>query len=225
MRWLASVLILLLICPALAQSDYQFGALPAINLNKSLDKGYKINFKVESRQAFQQGLFEDSNAFEYDYILTDFTTLGAKKVDFNKTIALGYLFRVRGDRIVHRSIQQYIWTKDYEGVKLSHRLASDQTFEAAGKPEFRLRYRLASQIALNGQSADPGEFYLKINNEYLNQLDGGDYDLEVRLTPFIGYLFSNDKKLELGLDYRVNSFVDDPSSHRFWIAVNYYLSL
>lgn len=221
------LLLALLICltKSFGQSDYQFGILPAFNLNAGLENGYKLNFKLESRQAFEQGLFEDSNPFEYDYILTDFTSLAAKKVAYNKTIAIGYLFRVRGDRIVHRSIQQFIITQSLEGLKLSHRIATDQTFESAGKPEFRLRYRLASQFALNGQTVDPREFYLKVNNEYLNQLDGGDYDLEVRLTPFLGYTFTDNKKLEVGLDYRLNSFVDGPGSHRFWIAVNYYLSL
>lgn len=225
MRGVLFVVLLMILSPALGQSEYAFGLLPAINLNKKLENDFKINFKIESRQTFEQGLFRDSNPFEYDYILTDFTTLGAKKVGYNKTVALGYLLRVRGKRLIHRSIQQYIWTKSLDGVKLSHRIATDQTFEDMRKPEFRLRYRLASQIALNGLSVDPGEFYLKINNEYLNELDGGDYDLEVRLMPFLGYTFADTQKLELGLDYRINSFIDGPSSHRFWIAINYYLSL
>lgn len=211
--------------PVLGQSEYAFGALPSLNLNKDLGKGYKLNFELESRQVHKQGLFEESNPFGYDYILTDFTNILAKEVAFNKTIAIGYLFRVRGRRIIHRSIQQYIWTKEYEGVKIAHRVATDQTFESSANPQFRFRYRLASQIALNGHSADPGEFYLKINNEYLNQLDRGDYDLEVRLTPFLGYTFTNTQKLEFGMDYRVNSFLNDSALHLFWIAINYYLSL
>ncbi|NQX77967.1 DUF2490 domain-containing protein [Gilvibacter sp.] len=207
------------------QSEYQFGILPAINLNKGLKQGYKINFKVESRQTFEQGLFEDDNPFEYDYILTDFTTLLAKKVAYNKTVTVGYLFRVRGDQIVHRSIQQYIWTNNLPRFRLSHRIAADQTFNSQSAPEFRLRYRLASQIPFNGETVDPKEFYVKVNNEYLNQFESGSYDLEVRLTPFLGYSITDKKKLEFGLDYRVNSFLDGPASHRFWIALNYYLSL
>lgn len=207
------------------QSEYQFGILPAVNLNKGLNHGYKINFKVESRQGFKAGLFEEDNPFDYQYILTDLTTLVAKKVAYNKTLALGYLFRIRGEQIVHRSIQQYIWTNNLARFRLSQRIATDQTFTANSAPQFRLRYRLASQIPFNGETVDPKEFYLKINHEYLNQFESGEYDLEIRLVPFVGYSMTDTEKLEFGLDYRINSFIDGPASHRFWIALNYYLSL
>ena len=207
-----------------AQSDFQFGLLPSLNFNKSLHNEVKLNFKLESRQALQQGFFRDSNPISYDYILTDLSGLAAKKIAINKTVAIGYLIRFRDGDIVHRSIQQFIISKDYSGLKLAHRFAADQTFQKQQSGIFRLRYRLSSQIALSGLNVDPNELYFKLNNEYLNAFSSGDYDLEIRLMPFLGYVFTNDKKIEIGLDYRLNSFLNDVPSHRFWIGVNWYQS-
>lgn len=207
-----------------AQSDFQFGLLPSLNFNKKLPNEIRLNFKLESRQALQQGFFESNNPIAYDYLLTDLSFLGAKKIAINKTVAIGYLIRFREGQMVHRSIQQFIVSNDFSGFRLSHRFTTDQTFEQDQAPIFRVRYRVSSQIALNGLKVDPKEFYLKMNNEYLNAFEGNDYDLEIRVGPFIGYTFSQDKKMELGLDYRLNSFLNHVPSHRFWIGVNWYQS-
>lgn len=42
------------------------------------------------------------------------------------------------------------------------------------------RKSIEAKFKLNGQSADIKEFYLKISNEYLNSLQNGDYDIEIR---------------------------------------------
>lgn len=205
-----------------AQSGYQFGILPSININKSLPNDYKLNVKLESRQLLKEGFFEVENDFDYEYLLTDLTLIGSKKIGINKSLAIGYLFRIREGRIIHRSIQQFIMTKRYPGFRIAHRFSADQSFDSKKATEFRLRYRVSSEIALNGQSVNPKEFYLKVNNEYLNSFQKGDYDLEVRVAPFLGYKFTDRKKFEFGLDYRLNSFLNNNSSNRFWISINWY---
>ncbi|MEM7186523.1 MAG: DUF2490 domain-containing protein [Bacteroidota bacterium] len=210
---------------AVGQTEYQFGLLPSFNLNKKLSNDFALNFELESRQQLSQGLFSDSNAFDFEYILTDLTLIAGKKIAANQTVTLGYLFRIRDGQGIHRSIQQFIVTKKFTGLKLSQRFATDQTFEKNKSTAFRLRYRIATEIPLNGQSVDVGEFFLKLNNEYLNQLEASTYDLEVRLTPFLGYTISGNQKFELGLDYRISSFLEGPASHKFWIGMNWYQSL
>jgi len=37
-----------------------------------------------------------------------------------------------------------------------------------------------------------------------------------------GYEFSPSNKLELGLDYRLDSFLNDKTRNRFWIGINFY---
>jgi hypothetical protein len=106
---------------------------------------------------------------------------------------------------------------------LAHRFVTDQTFSPLEAPVFRLRYRLTSEIPLNGESVDPGELYLRINNEYLNSVQGGEYDLEIRLVPLLGYEINNRFKVESGLDYRVNSFLASKTRHSYWMTINFFV--
>ncbi|MDC8004081.1 DUF2490 domain-containing protein [Aureisphaera galaxeae] len=208
-----------------AQSRYQFGLLPSVNINKKLPNDWKLNAKVESRQELKSGFFGESNDFQYEYLQTDISGIAAKKIAVDKSLAGGYLIRLREKEVLHRFIQQFIIVKGYHGLRLAHRFATDETFQKDGDTEVRLRYRLSSLIPLSGQSVDPKEFYVKVNHEYLNAWEGKDHDLEVRLVPHIGYNISESSKLELGLDYRLDSFIDSSPRHRFWTAINWYMSI
>jgi hypothetical protein len=216
---------LLIVNVAKAQSTYQFGALPSLNINNKFQNGWSLNSKVESRQLMKSGNFNGNSNKEYKYVLTDFSFIGAKKVGLNSRIAGGYLIRLRETEIFHRLIQQYTIVQKMNGFRLAHRFSSDQTFSNGEKPEFRLRYRITSEIPLNGESVDPKEFYIKLNNEYLNSWQGTDYDFEIRLAPLLGYDITDDNKIELGLDYRVNSFLNNGTRHSFWLSLNWFIEI
>lgn len=205
-----------------AQSSYQFGILPSLNINKKLPYDFKLNLELESRQELKSGPFNMPADFNFEYELTDFSVLVSKKIAINKSLALGYLARISDGKLSGRTIQQYIATTRYSGFILSHRFSADQTFTQDEDTEYRLRYRLSSEIPLNGQSVDPKEFYINLSNEYLNSLQEDIYDLEIRVGPFLGYKFMDTKKLEFGLDYRINSFIKNSPGHRFWIGINWY---
>lgn len=225
LRYVLVFLSLLLASPdLLAQSSYQAGLLPAVNLNRKLPRDWKVNLKIESRQQVQQGRFGAEASDQYDYLLTDFAMVASKKVGFGSSLAGGYLLRFRDDRRFHRSIQQLTFARAYGGLRLAHRVAADQTFAAESPTEWRLRYRVTLERALSGQAVDAGEWYLKVNHEYLHSLQDGDYDLEVRLVPLLGFEITARSKIETGLDYRVNSFINDDPSHRFWASINWYMS-
>ncbi|WP_216746101.1 DUF2490 domain-containing protein [Paucihalobacter ruber] len=208
-----------------AQSSYELGWLPSLTFNKKLPKDYVINFKAESRQVMESGVFNSDISEGYDYVLTDFTTIIGKKIGMNTSLNLGYLFRVENNVIIHRSIQQLIWVNRYEGFKLGHRLATDQTFEPGEAPAYRLRYRMVGELPLSGLEVDVNEFYIKAGTEYLNELQSGKYEGELRLMPFLGYALNPKQKLELGLDYRLGNFINGPPEHTFWIGMNWYVSL
>ena len=206
-----------------AQNTYQVGLLPAVNISTQLPRDIKLNGKMESRQSLRRGVYKnEEQPAGYDYVLTDFSLLAAKKIGPRSSLAAGYLLRVEGDRLHHRSIQHLIFTRSYTGIRLAHRFSADQTFDREEDTEFRARYRIAAELPLNGRSADPGEFYVKGSNEYLSAWQSGAYDLEIRLVSLLGYRFSDSKKLELGLDYRLDSFLSTGSRQRFWIALNWY---
>jgi len=208
-----------------AQSDFQSGLLPSINLNNKLKNDWSLNFKIESRQILKQGNLGDDNPIFYDYELTDYSFLTAKKIGINKTIAIGYLIRIRDQKPTHRFIQQYVITKNYNTFRLSHRFVSDQTFDENEAMELRLRYRISTLFPLNGHTADPKEFYIKVNHEYLNSFQNNEYDLEIRLIPFLGYTVNKHNKLEFGLDYRVNSFLENETSNRYWLSLNWFVAI
>ncbi|NND34015.1 MAG: DUF2490 domain-containing protein [Saprospiraceae bacterium] len=153
-----------------------------------------------------------------------FLTDCRKKDSYKSNLGDGFLIRLREGKLINRIVQQFIITKKYPGLLLSHRFAFDQTFSRDTSTEFRLRYRLSSEIPLNGQSVDAREFYIKLSNEYLNSFQRDNYDLEIRLSPFLGYELKDSQKLELGLDFRINSFLNGSPASRFWIGFNWYQS-
>ncbi len=209
----------------MAQSTFQVGCLPSINFNYKLKNDWALNFKIESRQLLQRGTFNDDSDKNYEYVLTDYSFIAAKKVGLNSRLSGGYLFRFRGGNAIHRLIQQYTVTQKLPLLRLAHRVVADQTFSPREATEFRLRYRLAVELPLNGQSADPKEFYLKISNEYLNSIQNADYDLEIRFVPLLGYAITEKHKIEVGLDYRINSFLNQYARHSFWTSLNWFIEI
>lgn len=208
-----------------AQSTYQFGVLPSVNLNKKMKNNWSLNTKLESRQLFQRGEFNGTTDKEYNYVLTDMSLIAAKKVGLNSRISGGYLIRLEDGDFFHRFIQQYVVVQNLSGWRLAHRIMSDQTFSKIEKPEIRLRYRITSEIPLNGEAVDPGEFYLKLNNEYVNSFQAKEYDLEIRLIPLLGYDITDNFKIESGLDYRVNSFFNNSTRHSYWMNFNLFIEI
>jgi len=202
-----------------AQSSYQYGIIPSINLIKKFPRNWSANFKVESRQSLY------NHELKYEYLLTDGSLVVTKRIASNITVGGGYLIRAEDDELKNRAIQQISFGKKYPGFRMAHRVMTDQTFEKNNKAEFRLRYRISSEIPLEGQSLDVKEFYLKINNEYLNSWEGDDYDMEIRWVALLGYSVSPVNDLEIGLDYRLDSFIEGNSRNRIWLSINIFHSL
>lgn len=208
-----------------AQNDYRVGLLPAINVNKPVGRGWAVNFKYELRQFALQGDYSTSPESTFKYDLSDFIFIASKKVGLNNSLSSGYLFRLRGTTVVHRTIQQFTIVNSYNAFRLAHRISTDQTFEPREPVEFRLRYRLTAELPLNGESVDPGEWYVKISNEYLNSLQDESYDLEIRLIPLLGFEFSDNNKFEFGPDYRISSFLESSPRSVYWLSVNWFVKL
>lgn len=222
---LRTVLYLLLVGSVKAQSSYEAGLLPAFNLNKKLKKDWSLNSRLESRQLFLTGGSDQERMSQYEYVLTDISMIAAKKVGLDSRIAGGYLMRIENGEIIHRFSQQFTIVKRQFGFRLAHRFLTDQTISPVEKTEFRLRYRLTAEIPLDGKSVDPKEFYLRLNNEYVNSLQDFNYDLEIRLVPLLGYAVDTKNKVEIGLDYRIESFLANTPSQNFWASLNWFIDL
>jgi hypothetical protein len=213
------------VMPLFAQNTWQAGVLPTLNLSTSISGDWKLNFKAESRQVFFYGSAGENTVYDYRYILTDLSAVTSKKVGLNNSLAGGYQVRSRDNTFYHRLIQQFTLVNQYGFFRIGHRFSSDQTFSSKESAEIRFRYRIATDIPLNGQSVDPGEMYFKFSNEYLYSLQDKESDLEVRIIPLLGYEFTDNNKLEWGLDYRVSSFLDGNRRSAFWLSLNWLISI
>ncbi|MBB3122516.1 hypothetical protein FHS04_000004 [Mesoflavibacter sabulilitoris] len=224
-RYAFLVICLLAISVSFGQNRYQVGTLPTLNISKSLNNNWQLNFKSEFRQLFKEGITNSTQNSGYDYVHTDAAFVVSKKVGLNNKLAGGFLLRFTNKDVIKRSIQQFTIINTLSNYRLGHRFASDQTFESDQDMQLRLRYRLTFDLPLNGQTVDAQEWYFKISNEYLNIFESKDYDLELRLSPTLGYVFTDNNKLELGLEYRTNDFVNNNTRNRYWLTIGWYLSL
>jgi len=217
---------------AYAQSFYRLGAVPSVNINYGLNKDWALHFKTESRLLFQSGQFGNEPIRGFDYGHSDISVIGSKKTGVSTNLGVGYLVRISENRIVHRTIQQFSIVRQYNSFRLAHRFSADQSFNLNSSGEFnlknieyRLRYRIAAEFPLNGQSVDAREFYLKINNEYLYGWQNSENDIEIRIVPLLGYNFVDKSKLEMGLDYRIDSILNSSLRNNYWLSLSWFFKI
>lgn len=226
LKYLLAVGVLVLTFSTLSsQGIYSAGVLPQINLNISLFKDWRLNARVESRQLFSEGRFNQNFKTEFRYDLTDIVLIVSKKVNVNGTLGAGYLIRFQGNAGIHRFIQQFSTVNEYDFFRLGHRISTDQTIRKNDPVEFRFRYRISLEKAANGKNVDPKEFYFKLNNEYLFSLQDKETGLEIRLIPALGYAFNDNNKFESGIDYRLNEFISGASVSRFWWCLSWFVNM
>ena len=223
--FLAFLLYIIIPVTALSQANYRAGTLSQINVNVRVAETWKLNTKLETRQIFSSKKPEALASHRFDYERTDLNFILTKKVSADNTVGGGYLIRLEDERFTHRLIQQFNHVKNLEVLSVAHRIVADETFSADNSPEFRLRYRLGLEMPLNGQQIDPKEFYGKINNEYLGIFSNSDPDLEIRGLAAIGYNASDNNKIELGLEYRINEFNTQTKAQQFWLTIAWFVSI
>lgn len=225
-RFLCVLLIFLFALDIQAQNEYQLGFLPKFNLNKGLSQGFKLNLKLESRQLLRRGTFGENNDWQYDYSLTDFAAVMSKKSGVRSSFAAGIQIRRRNEQWFYRLIQQFSFVQKYPQFRLGHRFGLDQTFVDGSSPSLRFRYRISAELPISGQQVDRGELYFKIGNEYLPRLQASSASMEIRLLPVLGLNFTDNNKLELGLDYRMDRF-SNPEGFRqsYWMVAAWYIKI
>ncbi len=206
-----------------AQSSFSSGILPQVRVSAKITEQIKWVNGIESRQLFIDDTKDKS--LDYEYVLTDISSLLSFKIGAYGAINGGYLIRIEGEEIVHRTIQQFTIVQNYDVIRLGHRFVTDQTFSRNEAPELRLRYRIAVEKPLSGGNIDPTEFYLKLSNEYLLKFQGSESELETRILPFLGYEINKKNKIELGLDYRLDGLLTSGSENDLWLSMNWFYTI
>jgi len=217
MKLTITIIFLAITSLSFSNNNNQVGFLPSISLRKDLPANWSATFRVESRQAIWR------EELMYEYILTDISLVATKRMTPNITIGGGYLLRIdeEDDAYYHRTIQQIVFSQRFPGLRMAHRFRADQTFGNNENTRFRFRYRISAELPLAGQSIDVREFFIRANNEYVNILHEGEYDLEVRFVTHLGYSLSPKNEIEMGVDYRVSGFVRGDTRNRLWLSINF----
>ncbi|CAL2089557.1 conserved hypothetical protein [Tenacibaculum sp. 190524A05c] len=201
----------------LAQSELSFGWLPKVNISKKLNENLKWVNSIEARE----DIYKES--FQFSHNLVDVSTILSYRSDINESFNFGYILRFREGETIHRLLQHYNRIQNLETFKLAHRFGLEQFFQSDIKTQFRTRYRATIQKALSGEKVDIKEWYLKISNEYLYQFN--EKDLEIRLSPYLGYKLSKKDKIEFGLDYRLGRVLETEQKNNLWFRTTWYISL
>lgn len=124
----------------------------------------------------------------------------------------------------HRLMQQ-VGVVTYLGDRrLAHRLRAEQRIRSSSYVN-RWRYRLGYEVPLQGARLDPGETYLNTSAELLISFDRDFVGDESRAFVALGWFFSNQRKVEVGLQYRAQDlFAEGDVGHLLLLTTAYYLS-
>lgn len=202
------------------------GFFPEAQLSVKASDKWKLVGKIESQHGTVFHDREQDADWSYYHDRTDFQAFADYKLGPLAAVAVGYQYRWNGNAPNnHRAIQQISFIQVKRRMRMGHRVRTDQTFEPLEKPEFRLRYRLVLEIPLQGIKIDPGEYYLIASNEPIFGTQGGDFNIENRVVCSLGHYFSKKHKLEGGLDYRADSFLDGGLRQRFWFKVGWFVNI
>lgn len=222
MKVILVLIIYLIITNATAQENQTFftGIFPEISLTKKISDVNKLNFKIEN----QRVLFDnrDKENPQFTHYRTDLMMFFDHSIRPGVSMALGIFHRFQENENSNRIIQQFAVLQRMRNLRINHRIRTDQTFTRNDDLELRMRYRISGEIPLQGKIVDPKEFYLVISEELIFSYKGGDFEIENRVALALGKLYNSREKLEWGVDYRTDGFIQDGFRTRLWGKISYF---
>ena len=206
-----------------AQDDFALLGETSFALNTELSYKYQMNFGVRTRYFLYQNEDFVFNSRQLDLI--HFSTI---KLDLRHTVSLGLQYRSRdvfeeGDN-EFRLTQQFNIVKQKDATRYGHRFRLEQRFFQLFTT-FRFRYRFTFDFPLNGPTLDLGEGYFIQSFEGVSafsKIFKPSHDL--RITSQLGWLLSKYFKLQMGLEYRLESF-NSVAFHRLILLTTAVLKL
>jgi hypothetical protein len=208
-----------------AQQEVILGFLPEISVTHKFSNAWKFAGKVEQMHVGWRQFGDSDLRSDYSYLRTDISATITYQIDPLISLGGGYLLRLTHGGSAHRTIQQLGIVTLGDNFRLGHRIRMDQTFAAGEDVEFRLRYRLSGELPLEGLSINAREWYAVGAIEQLAGLQSGIVDWEQRLSVGLGHNFNIAHKLELGINYRLDRFINNDGRHRIWWTMSYYVNL
>ena len=148
-----------------AQVDTNLGLLPKVVVSKKLTEVSKWIQSVEQRTI----VYDEE--YQFSHSLLDISSIYSLKTSTNQSFNFGYILRLTNSEIIHRTFQHYNFVQTFNALKVGHRFAFEQFYQLDKQTTFRTRYRVSAQQPLNGERVDVKEFYLKLGNENLYNLE------------------------------------------------------
>lgn len=198
------------------------GIFPEISLTKRISPQYKLNFKVENQEILFDNRDSEIDNPQFTHYRTDLMMFLNRDIRPGVSIAGGLFHRIQDNENANRIIQQLAVLKRMRNLRINHRFRTDQTFTKNDDFEFRFRYRFTLEIPLEGAEIDPKEFYMVISNEPIFSFKGDEFEIENRAVVALGKLYNQKEKLEWGIDYRTDGFIQEGFRTRLWAKISYY---
>jgi hypothetical protein len=188
-----------------SQDDFETLGESGFAIDHNVSDSYSFNFLARSRYYLYKGIDVTFENRQVDII--HFSTL---KLNYNKSVSLGVLYRFRNvfddnsDEL--RLVQQFNYTKQNLALRIGHRFSFEQRL-LENLTIFRSRYRFGLDTPLNGEKLDVGESYLVVSMEaLLSQSRKTKPEIDHRTTAHVGWLVTEDLKIQVGFEYRFEAF-------------------
>jgi hypothetical protein len=206
-----------------SQSSTVAAILPKLNLAYKLPYQLSLNIQAETRHIYYENPGNTWKVIEFDR--GEFAGFLSYKAGADIKFAIGYHGQISSKKWSNRLIQQASLVQRFETSRLGHRLAVEENFQSNNIESLRLRYRLVWERGLSGERIDPGEWYLKLSNEYLVLVNPEPSNLEIRLSPLFGYELNKKNKLEIGPDFRIDNVLQTSKKIQLFTIISWYTSL
>lgn len=188
-----------------AQEGFVILHEPEFSLNHKFSDNYKANLGFAARHF----VFKKNDIFfkNRQVQVSHFSTWS---LSYNNSISFGIMYRNRewfdDSNNELRLTQQFNYTKQQNSIRFGHRFRNEQRIFNHSTIH-RLRYRFALDAPLQGEKLDLGETYIVANTEFLLSLNASEKPaIDNRITSQIGWQTSEHLKLQIGLQYRFESF-------------------
>lgn len=190
---------------------------------------WSFNTKVGGRNTWIVRQDNEINQTNYDWRHLEAHFFATYALFGGNRLGAGYQYRWESpffedhSGYEHRLMQQYAFVTFTGALRITHRIRAEQQISDDGFDN-RFRYRFSYDFPLNGQQLDPGETYLILSDEVLWSVNAYDNELDNRIYVGIGWFFSDQRKLEIGLQYRLEAINKESAESIFHFNTAYYLN-
>jgi len=187
---------------------------------------WSYNATLSGRNIWKQNGDRFSNSYEWAHL--EIRLFATYELFGGNSLGGGYQFRQTDPfdedlGFEHRLMQQYAFVTFAEARRVGHRIRSEQRIRQRGNIQ-RFRYRLSYDFPLQGQQLDPGEPYMILSNEVLWSIARNLSELDNRVYVGIGWALSRKRKLETGIQFRVEALNTNEPENIFQLITSFFIN-